>query len=632
MLEALGAPGHSSPDANPQGIPQHPSGSDAHASRADPYAYPHGPPPSFAEYDFGEGVGMPPLRPQGGPGGGAAGSAASHPPSSYTTRPTPHHPHYDEAYPGWYEPLHPGGPLHHGHPTAMSKNASAPVFGSHDHDDVHLPASVSAEQLAGHLDHALGVPLDALEKQIGEAAAASRANTVRAQQNRRKQGQAGSNQRPPAKFIHQPPPPGYPAGLAPPPPPHQYPPPHHGYSQHPHHSPPLPPYQTGPPPTAHLDAEALANIPTAPIQPLNAGHPHAGMPMANAHAHHPGGHHPGHHPMVGPHHQQLASMQGVVMPHGYPHSSQQQQHAAMQQQQQHNQPMASAAGRNGAERKEWTVHEDEIIRQSVLANGCRWRRIAAQLPGRSDDAVRNRWNRLKEMGIGESAPQIPGGGGSSSTAEGMDITDSDGMAASAPFALPLPDGMAPMPLPLPDAKPLQGASNKQAAPAPKSVSSAGGADGSGGGGAPSSASKETQSRVSWTKNEDETILRGVSELGHKWNKIAERLPGRTDHAIRNRFHRLQTLLEDRQRQQQRVLAPNMPLPLPPMGPSHHHMPPHAQALSLPDPHGLVTTIGGVHALLQQSIDGLPTPQSAASGESGGYETPVGSSTSPTTKA
>ena len=50
-------------------------------------------------------------------------------------------------------------------------------------------------------------------------------------------------------------------------------------------------------------------------------------------------------------------------------------------------------------------------------------------------------------------------------------------------------------------------------------------------------------------------------MGHKWNKIAERLPGRTDHAIRNRFHRLQTLLEDRQRQQQRTLAPAAPLPI-----------------------------------------------------------------------
>ena len=46
---------------------------------------------------------------------------------------------------------------------------------------------------------------------------------------------------------------------------------------------------------------------------------------------------------------------------------------------------------------------DANIRQAVLAHGGRWRKIAAELPGRSDDAVHNRWNRLKEMGIGSEA-------------------------------------------------------------------------------------------------------------------------------------------------------------------------------------------------------------------------------------
>ena len=36
-------------------------------------------------------------------------------------------------------------------------------------------------------------------------------------------------------------------------------------------------------------------------------------------------------------------------------------------------------------------------------------------------------------------------------------------------------------------------------------------------------------------------MRSVQELGNKWAKIAERLPGRTEHAIRNRFARLQSL-------------------------------------------------------------------------------------------
>ena len=72
-------------------------------------------------------------------------------------------------------------------------------------------------------------------------------------------------------------------------------------------------------------------------------------------------------------------------------------------------PAPLAAGsRNGPERKEWTTAEDEIIQNGVAMFGCKWRRIAAQLPGRSDDAVRNRWNRLKEARDGPPAEGAEG--------------------------------------------------------------------------------------------------------------------------------------------------------------------------------------------------------------------------------
>ena len=45
-------------------------------------------------------------------------------------------------------------------------------------------------------------------------------------------------------------------------------------------------------------------------------------------------------------------------------------------------------------------------------------------------------------------------------------------------------------------------------------------------------------RSAWTKLEDEIILNSVNEFGPKWVEIAARLPGRTEHAARNRFHRL----------------------------------------------------------------------------------------------
>jgi hypothetical protein len=50
--------------------------------------------------------------------------------------------------------------------------------------------------------------------------------------------------------------------------------------------------------------------------------------------------------------------------------------------------------------------------------------------------------------------------------------------------------------------------------------------------------------VSWSRAEDATIVHSVAELGHKWYLIAQRLPGRTDHAIRNRYHRLQAMRND----------------------------------------------------------------------------------------
>eukprot|EP00966_Prymnesium_polylepis_P278905 6443261-Prymnesium_polylepis.2 len=47
-------------------------------------------------------------------------------------------------------------------------------------------------------------------------------------------------------------------------------------------------------------------------------------------------------------------------------------------------------------RKEWNEAEDALIKDGVERLGCRWRVIAAMLPGRSDDAVRNRWSRLQD--------------------------------------------------------------------------------------------------------------------------------------------------------------------------------------------------------------------------------------------
>jgi len=44
----------------------------------------------------------------------------------------------------------------------------------------------------------------------------------------------------------------------------------------------------------------------------------------------------------------------------------------------------------------WTAEEDRLILEGVQQHGCRWRKVAALLVGRSDSSVRNRYNRLIE--------------------------------------------------------------------------------------------------------------------------------------------------------------------------------------------------------------------------------------------
>lgn len=128
---------------------------------------------------------------------------------------------------------------------------------------------------------------------------------------------------------------------------------------------------------------------------------------------------------------------------------------------------------------------------------------------RSDDSVRNRWNRVKDM------PCYNHG-----------VAPKDGMSANG----------------VPKATFQEAAVAQRSKPASKPRAPA------------SSASRvrmpnldtpkddDKTERVGWSRFEDEMILRNVSEIGHKWNRIAEMMPGRTEHAIRNRFSRLQSLV------------------------------------------------------------------------------------------
>lgn len=50
----------------------------------------------------------------------------------------------------------------------------------------------------------------------------------------------------------------------------------------------------------------------------------------------------------------------------------------------------------GHGRSMWTAEEDQLIIDGVNRLGCKWRKVASALPGRSDSSVRNRWMRLQK--------------------------------------------------------------------------------------------------------------------------------------------------------------------------------------------------------------------------------------------
>jgi len=138
--------------------------------------------------------------------------------------------------------------------------------------------------------------------------------------------------------------------------------------------------------------------------------------------------------------------------------------------------------RAGAHKTQWHVSEDMLIAKAIQRFGTSWARVA-ELCGRSEDAVRNRWHRLQK--------------GCASMRTGDDAGDDDLDRLHPELELEIE--MHP--------------------------------------------EKSRQVRALWTVDEDRIIEEGFREYGCKWRLIAARLPGRSDSSARNRWLRV---LKDRQ--------------------------------------------------------------------------------------
>jgi len=150
----------------------------------------------------------------------------------------------------------------------------------------------------------------------------------------------------------------------------------------------------------------------------------------------------------------------------------------------------------------WTNTEDLAILAAVRRIGTQWPRIANHLPGRTADAVRNRWHRLQKLHtLGDSE-------------EGRSAIDSLLVASGVD-----PDWVPPE------------LGTPEASAAPAGGPAAGGNDAG-------CIRGSDHGRSMWTAEEDAIIEAGVAKFGCKWRQIAALLNNRSDSSVRNRWMRL----------------------------------------------------------------------------------------------